>query len=584
MAWIESEKRFVKRKEREEMIQTLTEYINSVNLDQMNDEGLIELNEYLTELKRLKRIHRAEIDLLYFCWEYFGENQNPDNAGNWEGFELDSPEDAAEFHREICRDMDLVSNKKPNLKICRAAPRGHAKSTYLSKGFPIREILFRKRKYIITISITPDVASKNLEWIALQLKHNEKLRADFGELLSPKKQENPRDSSERFVAWYPISEHNQKLLTLCEAASTGQALRGRNWNGVRPDLIICDDLEDSDNTNTDELRAKLKDWFSKVVVPLGDPAGRKTGLIYMGTTVHPDCLLMDVLHRRGDFDTKVYKAIIKSPEKEDLWAQCEELYKNPDEVPQIRARQAWEFYQEHKEEMDESSEVLWADVQPLYRLYKWKWDNGSKAFSTEYQNEPIDRESMLFDPETFHYYDPDLDFKSSQFDIFMGVDFAMGKKERGDYSALVILAQNRRTQTKYVAEAIGNKLHPDQFLDLIVDKVVEWQPDRIAADANVAQEFLVWTLRQRLKAVNYPEYTRVKEVKNRTRKELRIEAMHPDIEGGKILFNKRHSLLLEQFEKYGTNGHDDLLDALEMAVSIARNGGPREIIEKPWWM
>ncbi|SHF37214.1 hypothetical protein SAMN05444392_11812 [Seinonella peptonophila] len=292
MAWIDSEKRFVNRKEREEMIQTLTNYINSVDINQLDDEELFELQEYLTELTRLKRIHKAEVDLLYFCWEYFSETQNPDNAGNWEGFELDSPEDAAEFHKEICRDMDLVSNKKPNLKICRAAPRGHAKSTYLSKGFPIREILFRKRKYIIIISITPDVASKNLEWIALQLKHNEKLRADFGELLSSKKQENPRDSSERFVAWYPIPEHNQKLLTLCEAASTGQALRGRNWNGVRPDLIICDDLEDSDNTNTEELRAKLKDWFSKVVVPLGDPAGRKTGLIYMGTTVHPDCLLI----------------------------------------------------------------------------------------------------------------------------------------------------------------------------------------------------------------------------------------------------------------------------------------------------
>lgn len=583
MAWNESEKRFVNRKERQLMIETLTEYINSVNLDQLDDDELIEIQDYLEELKRLKRVHRAEIDLLYFCVEYFSEPNNPDNAGNWEGFELDSPEEAAEFHKEICRDMDLVSNKKPNLKICRAAPRGHAKSTYLSKGFPIREILFRKRKYIITISITPDVASKNLEWIALQLKHNEKLRADFGGLLSPKKQENPRDSSERFVAWYPMSEFNQKLLTLCEAASTGQALRGRNWNGVRPDLIICDDLEDSDNTNTEELRNKLKDWFSKVVVPLGDPAGKKTGLIYMGTTVNPNCLLMDVLYRRGDFDTRVYKALIEPPENGDLWTQCEEIYKNPNEVPQERAKQAWDFYQDHEEEMNKGASVLWADVQPLYRLYKWKWDNGSKAFSTEYQNEPIDRESMLFDPEKFHYYDPDLNFKSSAFDVFFGCDFAMGK-QRGDFSALVILAQNKRTRTIYVAKAIGNKMHPDKFLDLIVDKVVEWQPIKIAADANVAQEFLVWTLRQRLKAINYPEFTRVKEVKNRTRKELRIEAMLPDIEGGKILFNKRHSLLLEQFEKYGTNSNDDLIDAQQMAVEIARTGGPREVMEKPWYM
>lgn len=34
------------------------------------------------------------------------------------------------------------------------------------------------------------------------------------------------------------------MICLIEATSEGKSLRGRNWNGVRPDLIICDDLED----------------------------------------------------------------------------------------------------------------------------------------------------------------------------------------------------------------------------------------------------------------------------------------------------------------------------------------------------
>lgn len=584
MAWLAEEQTWLNRRERRERIDTLSEYVNSISIDDLDSDGLLEMDKLAEELKRLKRIHRAEVDLLYFAWEYFSEKGNPGNSGNWEGFDIDSPEYAADFHKEICKDMDNVSQNRPNAQIVRAAPRGHAKSTYLSKAFPCREICFRKRKYIITLSITPDVAVKNLEWIQLQLKHNEKLRNDFGPLLAPKKQENPRDNNEAFIAWTPKGNDAQALLTLCEASSTGKALRGRNWNGVRPDLIICDDLEDADNTNTVELRTKLKEWFNKVVVPLGDPSGKRTAIVYMGTTVHHDCLLMDVLYKRGDFESKVYRAIRKIPKRMDMWAECEEIYKNPDEVPQKRAKDAEAYYLEHKEEMDEGAEVLWPEVQPLWKLFKWKWDNGSKAFSTEYLNNPVDEESMIFNPENFYYYDSaERNFKDGDYDIFMGIDFAMGKKERGDYCACITVARHKKTRTMYVADTTIIKVHPDKFLDMVVDKVVEWQPDKIAADANVAQEFLVWTLRQRLKAVNYPEHTRVKEVKSRTKKELRIEAMLPEIQSGKIQFNKRHALLLEQFEQYGTGSHDDGPDALQMATEIARKHS-REIIQKPWWM
>src|SRR5690606_33921295 len=111
-----------------------------------------------------------------------------------------------------------------------------------------------------------------------------------------------------------------KQLTKVEAASTGQALRGRNWNGVRPDTIVCDDLEDAKtNAATPEQRAKLRDWFASVVMPLGDPKGEKTAIVYMGTAVALDCLLLNILYKRSDFESKVYRAIINPPVNEHLW-------------------------------------------------------------------------------------------------------------------------------------------------------------------------------------------------------------------------------------------------------------------------
>ncbi|MDT2295474.1 hypothetical protein P7H15_25415 [Paenibacillus larvae] len=59
----------------------------------------------------------------------------------------------------------------------------------------------------------------------------------------------------------------------------GKLFVDETGTGVRPDLVICDDLEDKRNTNTEQLRQELFDWFTKVVVPLGDPAGKKTAII-----------------------------------------------------------------------------------------------------------------------------------------------------------------------------------------------------------------------------------------------------------------------------------------------------------------
>lgn len=547
------------------------------------------VDEQVAELERLERINRCETSLLEFAIEYFSEARNPGNDGNWEDFDITEVAQAPAFHREISALMDDVSNVHVNDKVAEAAPRSHAKSTYLSKAFPIREICYRKRRYVITISETPTVSSANLDWISLQLKGNAKLRADFGPLMSAKQQENPKDNSSEFIAWEPREDGTKKLLTKVEAASTGQALRGRNWNGVRPDLIICDDLEDiKSNAATPELRRKLKDWFAQTVMPLGGPKGKRTAFVYMGTTVHHEALLVDVLYNRSDFKSRVYRAVIEWPERMDLWEACRLVYKDPDRPKEDRVKEAQALYELNRAEMDRGCVVLWPEAQPIWKLMTWKWDNGAKAFNTEYMNNPVDEESMIFNPESFTYWDSGQLKEAlskyprpadTEFDVYMGVDFAMGKT-RGDYSAITVIARHKKTGTKYVIDAFGERIKPDAFLRIIVDKALRYQPNAIAAEAQAAQEFFVTQLKSALKAAGYPSQTRVKEIYQRSRKGLRIEAMMPAIESGEIQFSRRHALLLEQFEMYPTGTHDDLPDALEMAVSIAKTGR-KKVRSKP---
>lgn len=581
MAWIND--RWVSRKERTELIETYKLYLAEIDadypdLEYMAEEVALDYLEKAAELERLQRIQRCEGNLLEFSIEYFSDARNPDNDGNWEGFDITRVEEAPEFHQEIAEIMNDVSTDKTNAKIAVAAPRGHAKSTYLSKAFPLSELIYRKRKYVLMVSETPKVALANLDWIRNQLKFNKKLREDFGPLLSPRDQGNIRDNNEGFIAHEPQKDLKRPI-ALLESASTGGAIRGRNWNGYRPDLIILDDLEDArqgGNANTQEQRTALRDWFSQSVIPLGDPKGKRTAFVYMGTTVHAEALLMNVLYNRSDFKTRLYRAIITQPERMDLWEQCRMIYvdrENPD-----RAEHALDYYQKHEEELLKGSTVLWPEGQPLWKLMTWKWDNGSKAFNTEYMNNPIDEESMIFNPTTFTYWSDntkDYDFLSGDYIVSLGLDFAFGR-DKGDYSAAHTIARHKESGAIYVIDSFIQRLLIDDFFEVVVDKVKKWQPDVIAADANAAQEFLATQLTRRLDAEGYPATTRLKQIKNRTRKELRIEAMKPDIENGTIQFNRKHALLLEQFERYGQGANDDGPDSLQMAIAVALKSTKRK--------
>lgn len=577
IAWIDG--KWLNDVERAEQLRIYDEYYREVIFPTYGDDPTnwpIEAVERWVAYSRLERISRCMGDLLEFAIEYFSEARNPGNPGNWDGFDLTKKEDAAEFHREITDMMNRVSNEDTNAKVAVAAPRGHAKSSYLSKAFPIHELLYRRRRYMLLISETPKVAKANLDWIRDQIKYNKKLREDFGELLSEKDKANIQDNNEGFIAWERDGE-SRRQVALLESASVGGSIRGRNWNGMRPDLIVLDDLEDArsgGNASTPEQRSQLRDWFTQSVIPLGDPKGKRTAFVYMGTTVHHEALLMYVLHDRADFESKIYRAIINEPERMDLWEECRQIYINRENKE--RYNDAKTFYERNKDEMDRGTKVLWEEGKSIWDLMTWKWDNGSKAFNTEYMNNPIDEDSMIFNPNTFTYWDddhPSKEFSHNEYIISIGVDMALGK-ERGDYSAISVVAKHKENGTINVIDSYGERLKVDEFIEVVVEKVLEWEPDVVAVESVAAQEFFADTLKFELANAGYPSYTRLKKIFSRNRKELRIEAMKPLIENGTLQFSRKHQLLLEQFERYGQGGHDDLPDSLEMAISATNEGEP----------
>ncbi|MDC3413972.1 phage terminase large subunit [Terrihalobacillus insolitus] len=522
--------------------------------------------DYKEEFEALHRIDRSEGDILYFAYTYFSEDENYENQGNLipEGITI---EDAPDFHIELTDILNVVSNEEINKRIAWSAPRGHAKSAYLSNVFPIHQVIFNKRKYILIISETDSAAKKFVEWVGNELKHNEKLRRDFGELLSPSKALNDKDNQEAFLT---------KTGTLVEAASIGKQLRGKRNGSHRPDLVICDDLESSKNTNTVELVQKNIDWFDKVVIPIGDPA--RTAFVYMGTTVVSNGLLQHVMSK-ADFQSKTFAAIVSPPERGDLWDELETKLRDA-ENPN-RLEDAKSFYELNREEMDKGVKVLWEGRWTYFALIVQKANMTSRAFNSEFMNNPIDTENAIFKLDALTYFDYDeIHEKKKFFEYYSAWDIALGKNNRSDYNAIVTVARDKRTGIFYVVDAWAKKVPAHEALEQALKIMRKYKPKVFAVETVAAQHDFYRQLKEAMTKTGIYG-TKLQPIVSRTKKEERIEMLEPLVENGALRFMRHQRLLLEQLEQFPNGTNDDVPDALQMAVDIGTRMKRRTYYKKP---
>ena len=439
-------------------------------------QAVLENEQLMKEFDREYRVTRSEYDILYFTYEYFSHERNPENEDNLIPAGVDIT-DAPDFHHELTAKLQELALIKPTKKIGWSVPRGHAKSMFLSNVLPIHSIVFNLRKFIVIISETAGMSSAFVSYVADQLKYNVKLRADYGELLNPAKVMNEQDNSEGFITTSKI---------MVKSTSVGKRLRGARFGSHRPDLIILDDLESRENTNTRELRDKNLHWYNSVVVPLGTP--EKTGIVYMGTLVHGSGVLPNIL-ARADYDSKIYSAFLDQPTRQDLWDRYEEILLDVDNAE--RLIQADNFYFENQEAMDEGSETLWQSRFPYRELIKIKVEVGSRAFSSEYLNKPSDPDSQIFKTDNFVYFD-DKDLfdqfgRPLPLEKYTFWDIAIGKNKRSDYNAVVTIGRDRRTGVIYVLDAWAAKIPLHKAKDEAYLKLLEHKPKVFGVESVQAQ-------------------------------------------------------------------------------------------------
>ena len=436
------------------------------------------------------------------------------------------------------------------------APRGHAKSTTFTFKDDLHAAVYGYKHYIIILSDSSEQAEGFLVDIKTELEENAALKEDFGEL-----------EGKVWKSSVILLANGVKI----EAIGSGKKIRGRRHKQWRPDLIVCDDLENDENVNTPEQRKKLRDWFYKAVSKAGDTY---TDIVYIGTLLHFDALLANVA-KNPSYKSVRYQGVISFATNGELWDAWESIF--TDLSNDNRQEDALEFFQANREAMLEGTAVLWEEKLSYYDLMVIRISEGEASFNSEIQNDPIDPENCTFQEEWFDFWDDEgkaqPDFSDPKF-LFIGAnDPSLGKNKKSDTSSIIALAKDTQTGYLYVVIADIAKRKPDQIIEDALDASRRLQREykrpyyKFGVETVQFQYYFAEIMRQRAAAVG--EYLPIEEINSTQNKDARIQSLQPFVKNGYIKFSKKHKTLLKQMTEYPRGKNDDAPDGLQMAVKLA---------------
>jgi len=453
-----------------------------------------------------------------------------------------SPHKSELHHYLFARLPEIVASDKSETDAI-AAPRGEAKSTLVSQLFVLWCLVTGRKRYPVIVMDSIDQAYPMLEAIKAELAFNPRLRMDFPEC----------GPGRVWQAGTIVTSNDAKV----QVAGSGKKLRGLRHGPYRPDLAVLDDIENDEQVRNPDQRDKLQSWLTKTVLPLGG-AGAKFDVVYIGTILHYDSVLNRTLANKLWRSAK-FKALLKWPDRMDLWERWEERLRNDGEEA------ADAFYQEHQVEMEAGSLCSWA-ARPLLALMKIRARDGHDTFDSEYQNDPVAGDNAPFAKAIQFWVN-----RLNQWLFYGACDPSLGKHGASrDPSAIGVGGYNRETGILDVVEAQIKKRLPDKIIEDVIAMQLEYRCLVWGVEAVQFQEFLRTELVKRSAARGIPVPARA--IVPHADKILRIESLQPHMVNGLIRLHPSQTTLIEQLRHFPKADHDDGPDMLHMLWMLATSG------------
>lgn len=421
----------------------------------------------------------------------------------------------APFHEEI---FHILEDIKIRLAVI-VAFRGSAKSTIITTAYVLWSILgVQQKKFIVIFGQTEQKARQYLTQIKNQLLHNDLLKKDLGPF---EEEKNSLGNATALI----IKKLNVKIMI----SSTEQSIRGMRHDEYRPDLIILDDIEDTNSVKTREGRNKAFNWLTSEVMPTGS---KRTRIIAVGNLLHEDSVLMRLKKKIEGGEMKYMNGVYR-------------------EYPII----------------DDHGNPLWPGRYPTPEDIKMQQETimDENVWSREFLLKIISTLEQVVHPEWIHFFTqpPKENLRS----IAIGIDLAVSEKESADYTAMVVghiygHGKNMKIciQPNPINERITFPVQTEYIKALVATQKQKHFRVKLYIEDVGYQKALV----QLFESQKYDvEGVPVKGSDKTTRLRLTTSLL----KDGRILFPETGcEELIEQLVGFGKETHDDLADAFAILV------------------
>jgi predicted phage terminase large subunit-like protein len=464
-----------------------------------------------SEAAKLERKRRAGEDFECFCKTYLPHYFY---------------KDFGDIHKSLIK-YTQTGGKAINLV---AFPREHGKSAISSFAKPLQLALTGQSPYTIILSDTNDLACEMIQWIKIECEENSRIKQDFGEA--------------KTEGWWEKDDIVLFGRYRIRGMGHQQKVRGTRFMQFRPFYIVIDDLENDINVKNKQLVQEKLDWILGAVY--GSMADNGT-LLMVGTMLDKDSVL-----------ARLNKHIEDKGEEFKIMFGVKSM--NTVVIAAIL------------DENTENERPAWPEGKTLGKLKQIRYMVGAKVWASEFQNRPIDSGQIKLD--WMREYEREiLILKRKEWSFYSGSDLSAGEKEQNDFKSHLVVALDRETKKRYVADAWIRKCLMNAFHMAYIGLYEEYRMIKSAYETN---GFQIYIKRDLVKLCHdrglYPNFVEVVQTANKFDRIL--GGLAGMIEWGDLLFdknNKDQQLLIHQLNVLGTKEHDDGPDALETAVSMSQD-------------
>ena len=423
------------------------------------------------------------------------------------------------FHNAINQRLQNPQNRYVAWKMF----RGSAKTTRL-RTFVSKRIAYGISRTILFVSNSQKHSVMSLKWLKKQIEFNQPWAGTFGLT------KGATWNDEHIEIVHALEGYSIAVLAL---GITGQ-IRGVNIDDYRPDLIVLDDPDNEETTNTHEQREKTGELVfgalqNSLTPPTENPAAK---MVLLQTPLN----------------------------KQDLIAKCAE---SPD------------WHTETISCFDVNGESTWEDRFPTKYLQaeKQKFVRLRKlpTWTREMECSITSTELSAFDASWLKFWDETG--LPSGLTKWVAIDPASieGKEGKTDDQVCMLVGFLRRDIYVIEYSAASNQ-DPDELANYFIGLLVSNTVVRTACESVAYQKILAWYLEKKMRENR--KWCIVDRFKDQRKKSDRIvQTLREPAAAGNLYVHSSHTKLIQQFTDYRPNNdtaHDDVIDALSIAIASYR--------------